>query len=209
MKGARRFKLALVAVAAVIFLLVYHRAVFDLPARALFVDTGPGTGNDAIVCLSGAETERVEHCLELYRKGLAGVVVVTGGGLEKGLVFYREGRSLASISRDWLSSHGVPEGSITTIEEGTSTYEEALAVREFAVAKGLKSIVVVSSPYHMRRVSLVFRNVFGGSGVSLGFSPARPFDEGLSGWWKEEGLVANVCLEYMKLIVYAAKGYLF
>ncbi|MBZ0220826.1 MAG: YdcF family protein [Candidatus Methylomirabilis sp.] len=182
--------------------------VFDYPAKLLYIETYDGTRADAVICLSGAEVERVEHCQGLYMAGKAAMVVVTGGGLEAGLIYYREGGSLASISRNWLLENGVPESSVEVIEQGTSTYEEAAAVRSFVERKGIKSIVVVSSPYHMRRVSLVFRNAFQGSGVEVSFSPARGFDEGLAGWWREEGLVAAVFGEYVKLFIYAVKGYI-
>ncbi|MBI1911105.1 MAG: YdcF family protein [Deltaproteobacteria bacterium] len=203
---ARFFVPALIA--AVILLLAYPREALKMPARLLYVETPIETRADAIICLSGAEVERVEHCLKLYRQGRSGMVVVTGGALGKGLLFFQEGRSLASLSRDWLASHGMPEKDIAVLVEGMSTYEEAAAVRELAFKKGFKSMIIVSSPYHMRRVSLVFKKAFRNSGVSLGFSPARSFEEGLGEWWRDEGLMISVFQEYLKLIMYAGKGYI-
>ncbi len=181
--------------------------VLDSPARLLYVDTRDGSRADAVVCLSGAEVERVEHCRRLYKAGKAGKIIVTGGGLEAGLIFYTAGGSLASVSRGWLVENGVPEDSIEVVAQGASTYDEAAAVRVFIEGEGMGSIVVVSSPYHMRRVALVFRKAFRGSGVKVSFSPARGFNEGLAGWWRDEGLAAAVLAEYVKLLVYAVKGY--
>ncbi|WKZ33199.1 MAG: YdcF family protein [Thermodesulfobacteriota bacterium] len=208
MKNGLATLLPALAAAVLIHAALNPERVFNSPASLLYVETYDGWRADAAICLSGAEVERVEHCLRLYMAGKARTIVVTGGGLEAGLIFYRQGGSLASISRDWLLGNGVPAGSIITLEEGASTYEEAATVRSFVEGRGMKSIVVVSSPYHMRRVSLVFRKAFQGSGIEVGFSPARGFDEGLAGWWRQEGLVAAVFGEYVKLFIYAMKRYI-
>ncbi|MBE7414505.1 MAG: YdcF family protein [Deltaproteobacteria bacterium] len=208
MKNGLTTLLLALAAAVLILAALEPDRVFNSPARLLYVETYDGASVDAAICLSGAELERVERCLGLYNAGKAKTVVVTGGGLEAGLIYYREGGSLASISSNWLLKNGVPESAIEVIERGTSTYGEAAAVRAFIEAKGMRSIVVVSSPYHMRRVSLVFRKVFRGSGIEMSFSPAKGFDEGLAGWWRQEGLVAAVFGEYVKLFIYAVKGYI-
>lgn len=205
--GLKTLLLALAA-AVLIHTALNPERVFNLPAGLLHVETYDGSGADAIVCLSGAEVERIEHCQKLYKSGGAGKIIVTGGGLEAGLIYYREGGSLAALSRDWLLANGVPAGSIETVEEGASTYEEAAAVRALVERKSMRSIVVVSSPYHMRRVSLVFRKAFRGSGVGVSFSPAKGFSEGLAGWWRDEGLATAVVGEYVKLLVYAGRGFI-
>lgn len=207
MRNGYKSILPALAAAVLIHTALNPERVLNTPASLLYVNTYDRARADAVICLSGAEAERVERCLELYNAGKAGKIIVTGGGLEAGLIFYREGGSLASVSKGWLLENGVPGSSIITLDEGASTYDEAAAVRAFVGENGLRSIVVVSSPYHMRRVSLVFRKAFRGSGVEVSFSPARGFNEGLAGWWRDEGRATAVFGEYVKLLVYAVKGY--
>lgn len=188
---------------------VYTEEILMIPAKILYVNDSIDYKNDAMICLSGAEVERVQHCMDLFKKNLSERIIVTGGDLERGLLFYQEGKSLASLSKDWLTNHGVPEENILLLPIGTSTYEEAVAVRDFVLKVDYKAIVIVSSPYHMLRVSMVFKKVFRGSKVSLSFSAANSLQDGMGMWWRDEGKIINMFQEYIKLLIYMSKGYIF
>ncbi|OGL44441.1 MAG: hypothetical protein A2W05_10680 [Candidatus Schekmanbacteria bacterium RBG_16_38_10] len=179
-----------------------------LPANLLFVNDEITAKSDAIICLSGAEVERVNHCNELFKNGKAEVIVVTGGELDDSTLFYQTSGSLASLSQGWLIRHGLPQNKIVLLPHGNSTYGESVAVHNLVKERNYKSLVVVSSAYHMRRVALVFKKTFRGRNIKLKFSSASSLSDGLGHWWTNEGKMITLFEEYIKLSFYFIKGYI-
>jgi uncharacterized SAM-binding protein YcdF (DUF218 family) len=66
------------------------------------------------------------------------------------------------------------------------TLDEAQAVREWALAHGAKSVMVVTSPYHTRRSLAAFRYALKGTGIAVGVypSPGSPADP--AHWWRHK-----------------------
>lgn len=109
---------------------------------------------DAIVVLGAAEYRgkpspvlraRLDHALELYTKGLAPLIVTTGGSGE-GSRFTE-----AEAGRDYLVRHGVPSENIILETDGTTTLQSIAAVAEILDRSNLKSCIVVSDGYHLFR----------------------------------------------------------
>ena len=53
---------------------------------------------------------------------------------------------------------GVPSDAILLETHGVNTYDDVRRVNEMLEQRGWKRILLVSSPYHMRRALLVWRN---------------------------------------------------
>lgn len=89
---------------------------------------------------------RLEHGARLYERGLAPVVVVTGGLTGDAT------RTEAAAGREVLESCGVPAEAI--LEEGASrhTLENLFNVRETVRARGWERLLLVSDPLHQARV---------------------------------------------------------
>jgi uncharacterized SAM-binding protein YcdF (DUF218 family) len=113
---------------------------------------------DAIVVLGAAQYEgrpspvlraRLDHALDLYRRGLAPVVIVTGG------VGVGDTTSEARVSRNYLAKHGVPDSAILMEGRGLTTSQSLHTVR--AMLDGLpgRSVLLVSDPFHMLRLSIL------------------------------------------------------
>lgn len=98
---------------------------------------------------------RLNHALFLYLKGLAPLVMTTGGA--GGDPVYTEGE----VGRTYLSKRGVPAESILVEPEGESTAHSTAAAAEMMRRRGLKSCIVVSDGYHIYRVKkmLEFRGL--------------------------------------------------
>jgi uncharacterized SAM-binding protein YcdF (DUF218 family) len=163
---------------------------------------------DAIVVLSGAAVfrERTAAAAELYKKGIAGVVVVTSDGGHGGWSA-REGRNprFVDIERDNLELLGVPRERIqvvTPIVE--STFEEAERVREFATRQGFTSIVAVTSGYHSRRAKWTFDRVFRNSGIEVTVYGVPPGQDspGPAVWWLSPNGWRFVAAEWVKIAYY-------
>lgn len=187
--------------------LVVWELVAVVGARFLIVRS-PLTHADAIVVLSGsaAHVERSQWAAQLYRNGLAPKIILTNdnrmGGWSEPLQrnpFYFE------RSRDQLLKAGVPLEAIEIrLEPVSSTYEEAQLIRVVQRAEGLKSMVLVTSPYHSRRAFWTFRRVLGGSDTEIAIEPVAldPSSPPPKTWWLHLKGWQIVPVEYVKLLYY-------
>jgi len=88
------------------------------------------------------------------------------------------------VNRDIALQLGVPARDIVILEAGAdSTWDEALAVKDFLERQGKESVVLVTSRYHSTRAKKTFEKVLGG-GYKVISCPSRydPFDP--EEWWK-------------------------
>jgi len=110
---------------------------------------------DAIVIFGAAEYSghpspvlraRLDHALDLFHRGLAPVIITTGGAAADPI--FSEG----GVGRDYLMKHGVPERSLIAETQGRDTAESAIRVAVIMHANGLHSCVAVSDAYHVFRI---------------------------------------------------------
>ena len=110
---------------------------------------------DAIVVFGAAEYSgrpspvlraRLDHALDLFHRGLAPVVITTGGAALDPT--FSEG----GVGRDYLMHHGVPERSLIAETQGRDTSESAERVAVIMNANGLHSCIAVSDAYHVFRI---------------------------------------------------------
>jgi len=177
-------------------------------AAQLLIVRSPLVKADAIVVMSGSGTfrERAQHAAALFNDGRAPRIVLTNDRLqsswsqeEQRNPYYYE------RSRDELRRAGVPDDKIEVIMVPIrSTYDEAVALREYSEANHLSSLLVVTSAFHSRRVFWTFRRVFEGSGKLIGIDPAEPRIESPAAatWWLHRLGWEMVPKEYAKLLVY-------
>ena len=110
---------------------------------------------DAIVVFGAAEyaghpspvlKARLDHAFDLFRRGIASVVIVTGGAAADPT--FSEG----GVGRDYLEHRGVPERNLIAETQGHDTAESAVRVAVIMRTNGLHSCVAVSDAYHMFRI---------------------------------------------------------
>jgi uncharacterized SAM-binding protein YcdF (DUF218 family) len=166
---------------------------------------------DAVVVLAGSSTyrERARHAAEIYARGRAPLVVLTDDGQRSGWSaesqtnpYFRERAAAELLSR------GVPADRIRVLPGVvTSTYDEALRVREFAAAEGLRSVLVVTAAYQSRRARWTMRRVLGPAGVGVGVDAPPPGEDSPGGatWWLHAVGWRLVPGEYVKLAYYVLR----
>lgn len=137
-----------------------------LPARA-----------DAIVVLAGDHEARVLEAVRLYQAGLADAVWITGDVPPPG-----ETVSLAEAWRLIGRLNGLPEERVTLLASRT-TWEDGRAVA--GAAGGRRSLVVISSWYHLRRARCVFARQLGPEGPQVAFVAAAGLPHAYERWWRE------------------------
>jgi len=128
---------------------------------------------DAIVVFGAAEYSghpspvlraRLDHALTLFHRGLAPVIITTGGGASDPT--YTEG----GVGEDYLMRHGVPERSLIAETQGRDTSESAVRVAVIMHANGLHSCIAVSDAYHVFRI----RKLLEHQGVGPVYVAPRP-----------------------------------
>lgn len=110
---------------------------------------------DAIIVFGAAEYSgrpspvlraRLDHAFELFQRGVAPVVITTGGAAADPK--YSEG----GVGRDYLMRRGIPERSLIAETQGRDTSESAVRVAVIMKANNLHSCVAVSDAYHVFRI---------------------------------------------------------
>jgi uncharacterized SAM-binding protein YcdF (DUF218 family) len=91
---------------------------------------------------------RLDHAVDLYRRGIAPLIITLGGA---GGDEYSEG----SVGREYLMSQGVPEQSIIAETESRNTEESARRIEVIARTNGLKRLVIVSDGTHLFRIHAI------------------------------------------------------
>lgn len=110
---------------------------------------------DAIVVFGAAEyvgrpspvfKARLDHAADLYRKGLAPVVITTGGaGADPK---FNEG----AVGREYLKSLGIPDDHLIAETQSTDTAESARRVGTIMHANHMNTCLAVSDGYHIFRI---------------------------------------------------------
>lgn len=126
---------------------------------------------EAIVVLGAAQYNgkaspalqaRLDHALDLYHRGLAPLIVVTGGR-QDGDRFTE-----ATTGYNYLRVRGVPDAAIRKEVLGRTSYESLAAVARFLRAEDIDDVVLVSGPAHTKRLSGIARAV----GLRAAISPS-------------------------------------
>lgn len=171
-------KRLLVGVLAIVgvCLLYYLITLFQVMRAGRTNDPEPA---DAIVVLGAAQYDgrpspqlaaRLDHAVELWNRGVAPVVMVTGGN--------RPGDRFteAEASENYLVDRGVPASAIMREDDGTTTFESLDAAARLLHEAGIDEVVLVTDPYHSLRSRLIAEEV--GLDASTSPTPSSVVD----GW---------------------------
>ena len=156
---------------------------------------------DVIHIISGPD-DRTDYGVQLYQEGYGERLFFTGGWCSD----HQENH--AERGRRRAQNQGVPPEAIAIDQsEVTSTYSEALRLREFIAASGepIQSVIIVSDAYHMRRARWTYRRVLGQE-INVQMAPVPhglfPYRQA---WWTDTGSRQYVWEEYAKIAYYYAR----
>ena len=133
--------------------------------------------SDAIIVISGDEgLARFREGVRLYRAGWAPTLILSGAA--------REGDDSNAAAMQRLAiSEGVPPWAILADHEAEDTYGNAVYTRALMREHGLRSAILVTSPYHLHRAVLTFEGVYRGSGIRIIGRSAPDGDWRKMSWW--------------------------
>ena len=157
-RRTRTRALQIVVAVAVAYLLIFEtsllwwaadplrRSAAPVPADAIVVFAG-GVGESGKA--GGGAQERLKRAVDLFHGGYAGHLVLSSGFVYS----FHEAESMRALAID----QGVPASAIVLEERATNTFENVTYAHEILRQHGWRRVLLVSSPYHMRRALLVWR----------------------------------------------------
>lgn len=122
----------------------------------------PSARGDAAIVLGAAVWDdgpspvfaaRIDHSLELYRRGQVKWLIFTGGLAEGDAVSEGEAARLYAIDK------GDPDDAILVETQSSSTSENLAGAQRLMDSAGLNSAVIVSDPYHLKRAGMIARRL--------------------------------------------------
>ncbi len=195
-----------------IYCLLAYILLFKTPflwflAKPLRIDNTPQRA-DVIVVFGGGvgETgspgkstiERARYASELYKEGYADKIIFSSG--------YTYTYNDAENMRLFAISAGVPKKDIILEQKANSAYENVKFSKEIVDRNGWDLIILVTSPYNMRRASLVLNRW--AKGIRIIYLPV----ENSQFYDKSEGIkleqIRAIVHEYLGIIYYWFKGYI-
>ena len=97
--------------------------------------------------------ERINHAIDLYRTGRVRKIIFTGGQGNK------DELTEAAEARQFALKNGIPGKDILIEEASHTTYENVVNAKRLADAHGLKKVLIVSDPLHMKRAVAMARDI--------------------------------------------------
>src|SRR5271166_42287 len=146
---------------------------------------------DAIVVFGAAEYSghpspvlraRLDHAFDLFRRGIAPVVITTGGAASD--PSFSEG----GVGRDYLQRRGIPERNLIAETQGSDTAQSAVRVAVIMRANGLHSCVAVSDAYHVFRIKRLLEH----EGVGPVYVAPRPDSRPHGAWQRAYAVLREV-----------------
>jgi uncharacterized SAM-binding protein YcdF (DUF218 family) len=154
------------------FLLVLLAGYFVIVYRSIVRQSEKDESRpaDVIVVFGAAEYDgrpspvykaRLDHAVELYHRGLAPMVITTGGGGADPQ--FTEGE----VGREYLKAHGIPDDVLIAETQSRDTAESARRVSTIMRANGMHACLAVSDGYHIFRI----KHMLGREGMTVYGAP--------------------------------------
>jgi len=108
--------------------------------------------------LSDIGKDRAEKATELYKNNLASKILMTGG-------FGKHFNTTKIPAAEWMKRHAVklkvPKKDILKEDSSRNTIENLLYSKDIIKKHKWKSIIIVTSDFHILRTKYIFKKIFG------------------------------------------------
>ena len=146
----------------------------------------------------GGTQERVQQAIDIYKAGYANHLILSSGYVYS----FPEAEAMRSVA----VQQGVPESAIALEQLSRDTYQNVTYVDRILRNRGSKSVLLVSSPYHMRRSLLVWRKVAPDVRVIPAAPPKSQFYDHVRGASLEQ--IRAILHEYVAIVGYWSRGWI-
>ena len=207
-RATRRRAAQIIVGVTAAYLLLFYTPLVWWSAAPLTLSSPPAQA-DAIVVFAGGVgesgqagggyQERVKQAIELYNGGYAKYLVLSSGYVYS----FREAEVMRALAVD----NGVPASAIVLEQRAASTYQNVAFVDEILRDHRWRSILLVSSPYHMRRAMMVWKKVAPEVTVIPSPPPQSQFyDHPRAGATLTQ--IRGILQEYVAILAYWRRGWL-
>jgi len=195
------------AICVLAYCLLFKTSFIWFLASPLKISEAPQKA-DAVVVFGGGvgETgspgkstmERARYAVELHKEGYADKIIFSSG--------YTYRYSDVENMKFFAISMGVPAKDIILEEEANSTYENVVFSKKILNQNNYRTILLISSPYNMRRAKIVFDKL--GKDVKVIYVPVNnsQFYDRAEGVRLEQ--IKAIIHEYLGIVYYLIKGYI-
>ena len=153
----------------------------------------PLAKSDVIVAVSGDTGPRTTTAVALWKEGLAPLILFSGATSDPDSV------SSAELMKREAVRLGVPADAILVEPLSATTEENAQRTAALMGERGLHTAILVTSPYHQRRASLLFSRAFDAAGLTFRNHPAADPEWDPDRWWLGEPSRTLTLVELAKL----------
>lgn len=158
------------------------------------------TKADAIVAISGGDTQaRTKEAVRLYQEGWAKHLIFSGAAFDP------NSPSNAAAMAQAAEDAGVPATAIELDEIAANTRQNAAGVAAIVKAQDYQSIILVTSPYHQRRASIVFSRELPAN-VAIYNHSTTDLDWRRSHWWATPTSRSLTIAELQKVVYELVSG---
>ena len=201
----KRYKLLLGLLVLLLLSVIFRTSLYRFAGNLLIAEDELEQV-DAIFLLGGGAYDRVRETAKLLDQGIADKVICTGVWIPGVLKLLHNEYAEAELSKIGLvKNYGVPDENVKAIVKGTSTKEESEIILAYCKKHAYKTVVILSSKFHTRRVRNIFKPLLEAENIKVIVhgAPSSVYRE--SEWWKYEAGMIMVNNEYMKHIYYFLK----
>jgi uncharacterized SAM-binding protein YcdF (DUF218 family) len=206
-KKTKKSLVPLVATGIIAYMLIFYTPLLwflasplrisGIPRKAdVIMALGAGVGESGKIG-QGYE-ERVDSAVTLYKKEFADKIIYSSG--------YRYLMKEAQVMKVLSVFMGVEEDDIIIDKGPINTYEMVTHLREFMDENNWKSAIVISSPYHMRRLRLLCNKYLKDKKIYL--VPVEKNSFYARGRRVKMKQINGIIHEYLAILYYRLRGYL-
>ena len=103
--------------------------------------------------LTDAQIDRMNVAISLYRRNWISSMIISGSNVQND---YYESEEMAAYAID----QGIPEHAIIIEKKARNTYENLKYAKDICTQQNFSSIIVITSPFHVRRANFFVRKFF-------------------------------------------------
>ncbi|OGC22158.1 hypothetical protein A3J90_02200 [candidate division WOR-1 bacterium RIFOXYC2_FULL_37_10] len=195
-------KLFICFVVFIILFVFFYSFIFQGMASFLKVQDKLEKADIVLTLAGDSNGERVAQAVVLYKQGYAPKILMSGGPAVWNLTY-------AQNMRRQATSLGVPSKDVILQDRSKSTLEDIKFSLPILKKLSAKKLILVTSPTHIRRATLVARKYYGREGIKVIAYPVQESDFNPDRWWTRHEDLQLVVWEYISLAGYLLKGELF
>lgn len=184
-----------------VFSALFSRDLLVIAADQWIIDD-PFDHADAVFVLGGGVNTRPFEAARLYRRGQVKQVLYARGRLQQTDILKLHEPDYLLMEKV-IRKLGVPDEKVAVVgSDVTSTYEEAVALRNWAQTNHIKSVVIPTGDFHTRRVRFIFNRVLADDDlkVFVTWMTNRFYDHDT--WWTHERGLITFQNEVVKYLLY-------